>query len=52
MKCPRCGHAMSMGAPHSEGDAYQWECHSCGKVMPVGRDYIAGDEDPDADIPF
>ncbi len=37
MKCPNCGGYMSRGAPHSEGDAYQWECISCGKVIPVSK---------------
>ena len=32
---------MSKGAPHSEGDAFQWECHGCGKCIgaPRGVDY-------------
>lgn len=33
MNCPRCETPMSKGAPHSEGDAYQYECHNCGKVI-------------------
>lgn len=36
MNCPRCGAEMHRGAPHSDGDAYQWECHNCGKVIGVG----------------
>jgi ribosomal protein S26 len=28
---------MTKGAPHDEGHVWQWECHSCGKVIPVGR---------------
>ena len=26
-----------MGAPHADGDAYQWECHGCGYIERVGR---------------
>lgn len=33
MKCPKCGHQMTMGAPHSEGVKVQWECHNCGKII-------------------
>jgi ribosomal protein S27AE len=36
MKCPRCGREMAMGAPHDEGDAFQWECR-CGYIKPVAR---------------
>lgn len=35
MKCPRCGREMTIGAAHSDGDAYQYECHGCGKIIPV-----------------
>lgn len=33
MKCPKCNSDMTQGAPHSEGDRFQWECHRCGKVI-------------------
>lgn len=36
-KCPRCGTWMTQGSPHSEGYIYQWECHRCGYIEPVGR---------------
>lgn len=37
MRCPKCGREMSRGAPHCEGDAYQWECCGCGNIIRVGR---------------
>lgn len=37
MECPKCGRTMTIGAPHSEGDKYQYECLGCGHVIPVGR---------------
>jgi hypothetical protein len=42
MNCPRCEVPMSKGAPHSEGDAFQWECGRCGKCIgePRGTDYL------------
>lgn len=36
MTCPKCGSTMTMGAPHGDGDKYQWECR-CGKIIPVAR---------------
>jgi len=27
--CPKCGRMMTRGAPHADGDEYQWECE-CG----------------------
>lgn len=35
MHCPKCNREMTCGAPHSEGYAYQWECHGCGYILPV-----------------
>jgi hypothetical protein len=32
---------MTKGAPHAEGDAYQHECHTCGKVIGQPRRYAA-----------
>jgi transposase-like protein len=42
MNCPRCETPMSKGAPHSEGDAFQWECGNCGKCIgePRGTDRL------------
>ena len=39
MNCPRCDTPMTKGAPHSEGDAYQHECHNCGKCIGVTVEY-------------
>ncbi len=33
MNCPRCGAEMTQGAPHADGDAYQYECHRCGNIV-------------------
>jgi ribosomal protein S27AE len=35
-KCPKCGTVMTQGAPHADGDIYQWECHNCGYIERVG----------------
>jgi len=29
---------MTRGAPHSEGHAYENECHNCGMMIPQGRE--------------
>lgn len=34
MRCTGCGSEMSIGAPHSEGVDYQYECQ-CGQIIPV-----------------
>ena len=35
-ECPKCGRPMAQGAPHADGDAYQWEC-KCGHIIRAGR---------------
>jgi len=38
MICPKCGHEMSMGTPHSETFACQYECPRCGEVVGIEND--------------
>ncbi len=35
MKCPDCSSEMNQGGPHSEDYLSQWECHNCGKIIPI-----------------
>jgi rRNA maturation protein Nop10 len=42
MKCPKCGGEMTLGAPHCEEYALQWECHSCGKIVGIPREIEEG----------
>jgi hypothetical protein len=37
MTCPRCKHRMSIGSAHDPTYAYQYECHTCGKIIPIHR---------------
>ena len=40
MYCPKCGGVMTEGVPHSEGYVRQWECHNCGKIIPIAKDDV------------
>lgn len=33
MLCLTCGSEMSRGAPHADGDEFQWECSHCGRII-------------------
>jgi len=35
VKCPKCGATMDQGAPHDGAYVGQWECHNCGKIIPI-----------------
>ena len=35
MKCPKCGHEMSIGSPHDLDHDYQYECPNCGHIIPA-----------------
>lgn len=36
-ECPKCGQPMTRGAPHAEGDVYQWECR-CGHIIQISSE--------------
>lgn len=36
-ECPKCGRPMTQGAPHADGDIYQWECR-CGHIIRVSSE--------------
>jgi predicted RNA-binding Zn-ribbon protein involved in translation (DUF1610 family) len=38
MKCPKCGARMTIGVSHDERYFEQYECHSCGLIIPRPRE--------------
>lgn len=50
MDCPRCEIPMGKGAPHSESEAFQWQCPRCDKR--IGEPLSSRDIEPHRYLPM